>query len=87
MGCGLSKISKINVLEVSKFQEIGKKDENQPNKSQFLEPITISIDKKMSKAFLEPESQNFTESNEEDLLTTDEVFSITLTLLTNFMVK
>ena len=74
MGCGITKISKIKVLEVSKSQEIIKKDENQPKKSQLLEPITITVDKKMPKAFMEPELQmNLTESNEEDH-TTDEVF-------------
>jgi len=70
MGCGISKIIKVH--EVSQPSEVSKKDS--PPKISIMPTEPISIDRKLPKGYLIDSANNFTEPNEEEPNSTDEVF-------------
>ena len=71
MGCGVSNVDKVH--DVSKFSEVSKLSSSPP-KISIMPTEPISIDRKMPKDYLEPDSAaTFTEPAEDDHFSTDEV--------------
>ena len=71
MGCGVSNVDKVQ--DVSKFSEVSKLSSSPP-KISIMPTEPISIDRKMPKEYLEPDSAaTFTEPAEDDHFSTDEV--------------